>query len=144
MIRDLEDLQNHELREDIWSELVSHERFPDCCRYTWAETKRYSDHLRELSWKTNRVPEFMERFNRTETNIINFLAGSTTRESKIDAWRQKHKSAVQSCQRLVSDLAKFVEDTERLRTEYQRMMSKRLKAGMDVDGSMEERFSKKS
>lgn len=143
MIRDLEDLQNHELREDIWSELISHKRFPGCCRYTWAECARYADHLREFSWKTNRSPEFMERFNRIETDIVSFLAGSTTRESRVDAWKQKHKTAVQACQRLIDGITKFVEDTERLRTEYQRMMSKRLKAGMDANISME-RFSKKT
>ena len=144
MIKDLESIQHHELREDIWGALVSHERFPDCCRYTWAEMERYADHLRELSWKTNRSPDFMARFNRAETNIINFLAGSTTRESRVDAWKQRHKTAVQLCQRLVGDITKFVEETERLRTEYQRTMSKRLTAGLDVDESMKKRFDQKT
>ena len=102
MIRDLESIQHHTERENIWQMLLDHRDFENVCRYTLTEVKRYADHLRRLSWTTNiGAPQFMQWFNLTEKSIIEFFAGSTTRADKVEQWELKHKSAVQKCQRLL-------------------------------------------
>lgn len=127
MIKDLETIQHHELRDDIWQMLIDHREFQNVCRYTMAEVQRYADHLRRLSWTTNiGAPQFMERFNLTEKSIIEFFAGSVTRADKVEAWERKHKSAVQKCQRLLGDITSYCEKTVELRAELETHRSRRL------------------
>lgn len=139
----IEELANHELREDIFRLLEQHERYQDVVRYTYGQCENFARLLRELSWKTNRSPEFMSKFTKSEGDIINFLAGSVTRESVVDRYRQRHKSAVEFTKRLIRDITAFVEETERLRGEYESMMGRRLKEGLP-DGSLESRFQDNS
>jgi hypothetical protein len=142
MIRDLEELGNHTEREQIWDTLVSHKSFPECCRYTWSEMERFSDHQKALSFKSDSHHfEFRNRFNAAELRIIDFMVSDITRESKVSAMKVFHKSAVQKCQRLTADIRKFVEETEAMRTEFERHMSKRLALGLDVEDNMKKRFN---
>ncbi|MET0051161.1 MAG: hypothetical protein ABW095_08785 [Candidatus Thiodiazotropha sp.] len=141
MIKAIESLKDHPLRDAIMARFEVHPEFPTFCRFRLSELKRLAGIESRMFMKDmNSCVNFSNSLTQYERSEINILQ-RYTRKSKLEGLERRHKSAVQRTERFISSITETIEAEEALKADWLALQNKRSAAGLGEPlKAMEERF----
>jgi hypothetical protein len=141
MIKAIESLSEHPLRDAIMERLESHPQFSTFCRFTLSELKKLAGIESRMFMKDmNSCVNFSNSLTQYERSEINILQ-RYTRKEKLDGLERRHKSAAQRTERFISSITETIESEQKLEADWLALQNKRSAAGLGEPlKAMEERF----